>query len=89
MAATVLRRIDEARNMARFYELDTQPGLFGDVSVTRHWGRIGSNGQSKQHWFADESSADDLADRLWRQKERRGYVVPAPSPGFSAKRCRK
>ena len=36
MTATVLRRIDQARNMARFYELDVQPGLFGDTSVTRH-----------------------------------------------------
>ncbi len=80
MAATVLRRIDQTQNMARFYELDVQPGLFGDVSVTRHWGRIGSHGQSKQHWFADEPAANDLAGRLQRQKERRGYVAPAPSP---------
>ncbi len=80
MATTILRRIDQALNMARFYELDVQPGLFGDVSVTRHWGRIGSNGQSKQHWFPSESAADELAAKLQRQKERRGYLVPAPSP---------
>lgn len=80
MSATVLRRIDQAQNMARFYELDVQPGLFGDVSVTRHWGRIGSNGQSKQHWFSDEAAANNLAGKLQRQKERRGYQTPAPSP---------
>jgi len=80
MAATVLRRIDQARNMARFYELDVQPGLFGDVSVTRHWGRIGSNGQSKQHWFSSDAAAADLAAKLTRQKERRGYNRPLPSP---------
>jgi len=80
MPATILRRIDQTQNMARFYELDVQPGLFGDVSVIRHWGRIGSNGQSKQHWFIDESAANDLAGKLRRQKERRGYVSPAPSP---------
>lgn len=80
MTATVLRRIDQTRNMARFYELDVQPGLFGDVSVMRHWGRIGSNGQSKQHWFESDTAASDLAAKLHRQKERRGYVAPAPSP---------
>ena len=81
MATTVLRRIDQARNMARFYELDVQPGLFGDVSVTRHWGRIGSNGQSKQHWFSTDTAAAELAGRLTRQKERRGYAAPDPLPG--------
>jgi len=69
--------------MARFYELDVQPGLFGDVSVTRHWGRIGSLGQSKQHWFADDTAASELAGKLRRQKERRGYVAPVPSPATS------
>ncbi len=78
MSATVLRRIDPSRNMARFYEIDIQPGLFGDVSLTRHWGRIGAGGQSKQHWFATEMSAGELARKLTRQKEHRGYVTPAP-----------
>ena len=76
MAATVLRRIDQSQNMARFYELDIQPGLFGDTSLTRHWGRIGSNGQSKQHWFSSDAAAADLADKLTRQKKRRGYAAP-------------
>ena len=80
MATTVLRRIDQARNMARFYELDVQPGLFGDISVTRHWGRIGSNGQSKQHWFSDDTAASALSTKLKRQKEKRGYVTTGPSP---------
>ncbi len=79
MSATILRRIDQSRNMARFYELDVQQGLFGDVSVTRHWGRIGSNGQSKQHWFSNEVAAADLATKLTRQKERRGYCSPLPA----------
>ncbi|MFP1133142.1 WGR domain-containing protein [Asticcacaulis sp. W401b] len=78
--ATILRRIDQSQNIARFYELDVQLGLFGDVSVTRHWGRIGSNGQSKQHWFPTETAANDLGAKLQRQKERRGYMQIAPSP---------
>ena len=83
MAATVLRRIDQARNMARFYELDIQPGLFGDMSLTRHWGRIGSTGQSKQHWFPSDVEAVNLASKLTRQKERRGYSSPLPAPAAS------
>jgi len=34
--ATTVR--GELTNMARFYELDVQPGLFGDISLTRHLG---------------------------------------------------
>ncbi len=80
MTATVLRKIDQARNMARFYELDVQPGLFGDVSLTRHWGRIGSNGQSKQYWFSTEGAATETAAKIAQQKARRGYASPLPTP---------
>lgn len=66
--------------MARFYELDVQPGLFGDVSVTRHWGRIGSHGRSRQHWFAADEVAYAFAGKFARQKQRRGYVPVQPSP---------
>ncbi|MBP2158995.1 WGR domain-containing protein [Asticcacaulis sp. BE141] len=79
MATIFLRRIDQARNMARFYELDVQQGLFGDVSVTRHWGRIGTNGQSKQHWLSSDAAAAEFAGKLKLQKERRGYSSPLPA----------
>jgi predicted DNA-binding WGR domain protein len=80
MVATVLRKIDQTRNMARFYEIEVQPGLFGDVSVTRHWGRIGSNGQAKEHWFSTAAEAAELANKMARQKVRRGYSSPL-TPG--------
>ena len=38
---TRLRRLDPARNMARFYLVDTHADLFGGVSVLREWDRIG------------------------------------------------
>lgn len=44
MSAVVLRRIDAAQNMARFYRLDVQPDLFGGWSFIREWGRIGRPG---------------------------------------------
>lgn len=80
--AVVMTRVDPQKNMARFYEIDIQPGLFGDVSVIRHWGRIGSVGQSKTFWFNDEGDADAMAEGVAAAKERRGYrnLVPSPFP---------
>lgn len=70
---TVLRRIDPARNMARFYCLSLQPTLFGEISVVRAWGRIGTRGRMKidSHQTGEEA-ATTLA-RLERLKRRRGY----------------
>ena len=76
MPAHILRRIDPSRNMARFYELAVQPGLFGDVAVIRHWGRIGTGGQSRETWFPAEDEAARMAGSVLRQKTRRGYVAP-------------
>ncbi|WP_320203996.1 WGR domain-containing protein [Agrobacterium rosae] len=42
-----IERIDAPRNMARYYVLDMTSTLFGDVCLTRAWGRIGCRGQSK------------------------------------------
>lgn len=39
-----IHRNEPARNMARFYELSISSILFGDVSLTRSWGRIGTKG---------------------------------------------
>lgn len=79
MTIRVLHRIDKDRNMARGYELSVQPGLFGDVSVLRHWGRIGTVGQSKEYWFCDETEAAQEAGAVLRQKQKRGYVLLEPA----------
>ena len=75
-----LTRVDPEKNMARFYEIDVQPTLFGDYTVERHWGRIGAAGQSRTFWFDDEEAADKMASQVSNAKTRRGYVVPVPSP---------
>jgi len=75
MTITVLQRVDQSRNMARSYELSVQPGLFGDTALTRHWGRIGSAGQTKEYWFDSEDAAAKEAETILRQKQRRGYHV--------------
>ena len=70
-----LRRIDAARNMRRFYALSTQLTLFGEMSLVRNWGRIGTNGQTMVQTFDGSAEAVDAFGRLERAKRRRGYAA--------------
>lgn len=70
-----LRRIDAARNMRRFYALSTQPTLFGEMSLIRNWGRIGTNGQTMVQTFNGSAEAVEVFGRLERAKRRRGYAA--------------
>lgn len=65
---------DPARNRARFYRLEIAPDLFGGVVLVRNWGRIGTRGQTRQHWFADPAEARQQRRRWLRAKLRRGYL---------------
>lgn len=69
-----LERIDPARNMARFYQLSVQPTLFGEQSVIRCWGRIGTQGRSMMVTFATEDEAVMAYQKLVRSKEAKGYL---------------
>lgn len=68
-----VERTDASRNMARFYAMSIEPTLFGDVCLTRRWGRIGAQGQMMRHSFPRETEAVALFLELLRQKRRRGY----------------
>ena len=68
-----IERRDPAQNMARVYVLAIQPTLFGEIQLTRRWGRIGSRGQSLNHVFNREDDADRLFLELLRRKRKRGY----------------
>lgn len=70
-----LTRRDPALNMARFYSVAVQPTLFGEVSVTRAWGRIGRPGRFCIETFGEAAAALASAERLIRVKQRRGYGV--------------
>ncbi|WP_377189316.1 WGR domain-containing protein [Ruegeria meonggei] len=69
-----LIHVDPDVNMARFYGIELQPTLFGEISVFRTWGRIGTNGQAMMVTYDDEAEAADALQKLDRQKRRRGYV---------------
>lgn len=68
-----VERKDRARNMARFYSLSIEPNLFGELCLTRRWGRIGAKGQTIIHHFEREQDAVLLFLDLTRQKRARGY----------------
>ncbi len=68
-----IERRDPTRNMARYYVLSIQATLFGDVQLTRRWGRIGARGQAMSHSFAREDDAVRLFLDLLRLKRKRGY----------------
>lgn len=68
-----LRKIDHARRMSRFYALELETGLFGHTVLVRRWGRIGTYGRRREHWFDDPVHAQIELDRLAAAKTRRGY----------------
>ncbi len=68
-----LTHVDPDQNMARFYAMSVQPTLFGEATVFRNWGRIGTRGQSMMVTFAGTIEAAAAVTKLERQKLRRGY----------------
>jgi predicted DNA-binding WGR domain protein len=74
MVFELLHRIDQDRNMARFYGIEVKRNLFGDVCVLRSWGRIGTFGRTNIETCASAEDAARTASRTLCQKMRRGYL---------------
>lgn len=70
-----LIHVNPERNMARFYGIDIQPTLFGEMSVLRNWGRIGTKGRDMMVTYEDSAQANEALAMLEKQKRRRGYVA--------------
>ena len=66
--------------MRRFYALSTQPTLFGEMSLIRNWGRIGTNGKTMMQTFDGSAEAIEAFVRLERAKRKRGYAVANEKP---------
>lgn len=80
-----LQRIDPTQNMARYYRVDVMPTLFGETSVMRTWGRIGTSGRSALETCADENVAVQVAAKAVQRKVKRGYsAVPAIASAIAA-----
>ncbi|NOQ64997.1 MAG: WGR domain-containing protein [Methyloprofundus sp.] len=66
---------NEVENKHRFYQLLIMPGLFGDWSLVREWGHVGSPGTVKKDWFASESEADAAREKIRLSKLKKGYFL--------------
>src|SRR5688572_8574800 len=69
----VLRRIDPAKNMARFYSLEVERDLLGRVVLVRRWGRIGNAGKTRLDEHVGEGEAMAALQALQSAKRRKGY----------------
>lgn len=70
-----LIHVNPELNMARFYGIEIQPTLFGEMSVLRSWGRIGTKGRGMMVTYEDAAQATEAFLKLDKQKRRRGYVA--------------
>ncbi len=68
-----LERHDPDKNLHRFYQLFVTPGIFGDWSLVREWGRRGSPGTVRKDWFYTEEEAWIAGEKLKAIKEKKGY----------------
>jgi predicted DNA-binding WGR domain protein len=67
-----LRRIEPAKNMARFYALEVERDLFGRHVLVRRWGRIGTAGKIRLDEHT-EGEAWAALQKLQAAKRRKGY----------------
>jgi len=72
------RRVPE-KNLSRFYRIAVVPTLFGEWSLLREWGRIGSPGTVREAWFGSRDEAVEAALDLLMRKEKKGYIRNARS----------
>lgn len=83
MISSYLEKRDPARNQARYYRLAILPNLFGEWSLAREWGRIGSGGRCRLDWYTTEAEAEGALLALEASKQRRGYFLrPQQLPLF-------
>ena len=70
-----LHKRDPDCNMARFYRVDVQPTLFGEASVARSWGRIGTVGRTAFETCPTHAAAEAAAAKTIYTKLKRGYFA--------------
>src|SRR4051794_10484927 len=68
-----LTNINPAQNMYRFYTVRVSRNLFGQWSLLREWGRIGSPGRLRCDTFDSESEAREAERRNVHLRVRHGY----------------
>nr|MCC5958297.1 WGR domain-containing protein [Paracoccaceae bacterium] len=59
--------------LTHFYRVEVSYNLFGEYTVIREWGRVGSRGRHVSEWFANLRDAVLVADSSARRATKRGY----------------
>lgn len=67
--------VDPTKNRRRFYTLAWQPGLWGEATLVRTWGRLGRRGRSLAKTYAGQESAEEEIGHLIRRRLQHGYWV--------------
>ena len=80
MATIYLTRLDEGRNMARFYTMRLPETLYAEWSLVREWGRIGRGGQVREDTFQTSLEAEQALTKIQQAKTRRGYIAVGNLP---------
>ncbi|MEY8880907.1 WGR domain-containing protein [Donghicola sp. XS_ASV15] len=75
-----MTHIDPSQNMRRFYRLSLERTLFGEITLVRTWGRIGTHGQTMFQTYDHLSDAKTTYQALRAAKEKRGYRSDSPNP---------
>jgi predicted DNA-binding WGR domain protein len=79
VSGVYLTRRDPSRNLARFYRLFIAPNLWGEWTLFREWGRIGSSGTVKADPYPNAGAALLALQALVRAKKKRGYQSQSAS----------
>ena len=67
--------INPDQNKYRFYCMSVQYGLFGNIYLIRHWGRIGTRGRTLMQSFDTVDEIHQEIQRLLKIRKRRGYSL--------------
>ena len=77
----VLTRIRPEKNERRFYAVDISRDMFGEITVSRNWGRIGTSGRQRYDPYPNIRAAQQALDVITKSKRKRGYVHVECRPG--------
>jgi predicted DNA-binding WGR domain protein len=73
MHTSYLVRHNSSENMHRYYAMTISPGIFGDCSLVRQWGRIGQPGVVRKDWYPSPEAAVIAGSLIEASKIKKGY----------------
>jgi predicted DNA-binding WGR domain protein len=71
----VFTRTDPSRNVRRFYVVSLAPTLFGEWTLLREWGRIGSPGTVRTISFDRQEDAEQAERLTIKRRVSHGYAM--------------